>query len=322
MFKLIILFLLAAFSSANATSGKVVMQKPYPPNNTDIVLNLTQVYENLGMQIEFKNHTEWDSMSTDDFEAYDAVLVITHQCPSYKPDDYYEPFSNYEQWGPAIRDGNSIILGTENMKQSHETQAKDMTVMHAAASYSIYNSENTGAYISIGRCLNSTWLSDAFGVENEEDRFNLAANDRNPFQHNIIVDPSNHPALTGIKNGTVDGTLNRLGHQTSLTIFTNYPPIFTAFAVSLFWNSKPFILLKTGQTSNPTLSPIAVPPKDVITVDYKPTSVPSNGPRLTMPPTQHPTVSPTKIGKKSKNTKHSSKVQKKAKKRGKKGRKV
>lgn len=265
------------------------MQQPQIPENMDSLSGLSDAYRRLGKQIEFKDRHEWDSMSVADFQAYDAVIItgLQSRCPSYDPGNYYDPISNYENWGLAIRNGNSVILGTENILPSNATDLEDMLIMHAAASYSISKPENTGAYISVGRMynscieLNSTWLDVVFDVEKEEGRFRLVPNDKNDneMKNTVVVDKNTPPTLVRI----TEPILNRNEHTTSLAMFTKYPPNLRAFAVSSEYFNLPFILYNIEVTASPSPAPVALPPKDVLIFDYNPTSTPSIFPTSSCP---------------------------------------
>ena len=275
MYYLPILFLFSILNSVSARSGEVVMQEPQSADQIDNVRFLVQTYTDMGKTIIYKNRTAWDSMSTEKYEEYDAVIIAhtEQRCPSHDPDTYYDPFSNYENWGPAVRNGNSIILGSNNIKPYYFTDPVDKVMIHGAALFSVSNGVKTGAYISFGRIyrecteLGSTWLNFAFGIEEtQEDRFEILWNLGNAKIWNRInaALPTIHPALKNITSDTFDES--RFGE--AQTLFANNPSEFTAYAHSWPNNYYPFILFKESWTSSPTHSPTSFPSIDKLTPYY------------------------------------------------------
>ena len=251
------------------------MQEPQSADQIDNVRFLVQTYTDMGKTIIYKNRTAWDSMSTEKYEEYDAVIIAhtEQRCPSHDPDTYYDPFSNYENWGPAVRNGNSIILGSNNIKPYYFTDPVDKVMIHGAALFSVSNGVKTGAYISFGRIyrecteLGSTWLNFAFGIEEtQEDRFEILWNLGNAKIWNRInaALPTIHPALKNITSDTFDES--RFGE--AQTLFANNPSEFTAYAHSWPNNYYPFILFKESWTSSPTHSPTSFPSIDKLTPYY------------------------------------------------------
>ena len=218
-------------------------------------------------------------MSAQDFAKFDAVLALDYELNCNYTD--YNPFSNYEEWGGAIRNGNTIILAMEELRPLDYIDQESLDVIDAAAGYSLYDSNNTGAYISLGwmyhKCMgtgptNATWLDTAFQVE-EKDEQKFEIQKVADGRYNMVV--SSHPALANLTNSTLKRHNKRASAKAA---FTKYPSDFTPYAVAKSLNNKPFILLKESKnplTGNPSFSPTNLP---TLTPTASPTFLPSATP--------------------------------------------
>ena len=251
--------ILSAVSIVSANPGQVVAQVPHGPYGEGIFSVLERAYRKFDRTIVALSQDDWNRMSAQDFAKFDAVLALDYEANCNYTD--YTPFSNYEEWGGAIRNGNTIILAMEELKPLDHIDQESMDVIDAAAEFSLYDPNNTGAYISLGwmyhKCMgdgptNATWLDTAFQVE-EKDEQKFEIQKVADGRYNMVV--SSHPALAKL----TDSTLKRRNKRASAkAAFIKYPSDFIPYAVAKSLNNKPFILLKESKnplSGNPSSSP-------------------------------------------------------------------
>jgi len=272
--------ILSAVPIVSANPGQVVAQVPHGAEGQDIFGVLERAYEKFHRTIVAKSQDDWNRMSAQDFAKFDAVLAVNYETNCNYTD--YNPFSNSEEWGSAVSNGNTIILATEELAPTTVIDKESLDVIEAAAGYSLYDPNNTGAYISLGwmyhKCFgddptNATWLDTAFQVEEKNEQTFEIQKVRFGSRSNLVV--SSHPALTNLTNSTF---MRRNRRPSAKAAFTKYPSDFSPYAISLSLDNKPFILLKESKhslTGNPSFSPTNLP---ILKPTASSTSIPSATP--------------------------------------------
>ena len=245
------------------------MQKPPAVDKAEEYWNdLVQSFD-----VDFKSQSQWDSMKTSDFARYDAVIVVdTRDTCKFDNLTSYYPYSNAEQWGPAIKDGNIMIVGANELlsprrAEQIDPKGKMKKFVQAATNFTVDTRDKvkaTGAYISIGlvylmpegSCVNrdTKWLDTAFGANSTEDLFRIVSHQNNRRKHNIIVGEWNNTALENIS----DAVFWSKKADISLALFEKYPHNFKPFAQVQNGIDKknqsesgkkkvPFVLVKHGK---------------------------------------------------------------------------
>jgi len=287
-----------------ADLNQVVMMEP---NNYENINAVVQSFEGLGKEVIQKSKNDWNLMTEEDFRSYDAIIVINSD---FVPNPFHDPFSNAQSWGPAMQDGNVIIMGTTNIESSLVQQVT------AKFTVSAIDGKPSG-YISLGLSENinppsnyGDFLNDAFGVSGNEG-FEIG---RNILQTTLMTADhivANDPVL--------DELTDEVFHnwKSSMTIFKKWPiDILNVYSIAMHTTDSvmmplyqasdgtegtPYILVKGPQVclvneGCPSASPSDGPSKKPISrptssPSFKPSSRPTSSPSFK--PSSRPTSSPS-----------------------------
>ena len=134
---------------------------------------IIDVVNTLNKTVVQKNLTQWMNLTSEDFGAYDAVIMFQPlpMCEGGMSNDLplgYNPFANSEGWGPAL-DGNVIISFSREDDDEIGMNLRRQGILFALEA----GMSRTGAYISLGKtysCLVNyrlDWLEKAFNTTSE-----------------------------------------------------------------------------------------------------------------------------------------------------------
>ncbi len=289
-----------------SSPGSVVI-KEYPRDehgNATHIQHLLDAYMSLGQQIDVKNETEWNTMTTEDFAMYDAVIVVDNgfvpsQQHEHVENGYvYDPFSNAASWGPAVQDGNVILLGTQELQPNVDEESKVLT--QYAARFSLDSGEDdgdekqpvltfrgnytntrtrthTGAYISFGKTLeqsgsiaNVTWLHDAFHANFKTIQFSK----HDSLRHTRNRMTATHESLHGIEEDQFNGRggNGQFAGARPYSTFVEWPrDTFKPFAVNKYMTEAKYVAPNEA-TGNPF---ILLQGRGVVMLGTEPSSSPS-----------------------------------------------
>jgi hypothetical protein len=270
------------WTQVEARSGFVVAKKPESEDDIAKFDNLVHAYGKYNRTIDYKNQDEWDKMTSYDFEQYDAVVVVGNgvQCPSSDNDLSSNPFSNYLEWGDAVKHGNVIILATKELELFEFMDKESSTIVEAAVAFSLYRSPETGAIISLGptyyHCdgLSAVWLNQAFGLTSDNDKAFEIVKNYSGRNFNSVVE--SHPALQNLNDEVFE---RDNGRSSSMAMFVSYPNGFVPFAVVTSYYNSPFILLWEGtqQTSYVSaMSNVSTKSPTIMNMSSQPSSITSS----------------------------------------------
>lgn len=272
-------------SVESASTGRVAIRE-VEKTYVDGLSHMVDSYKARNRTIDFKTVAEWNSMNKQDFEQYDALVMVAFDCHSENP------FSNSIMWSSAVQNGNSIIMGASDMNIDDSSNIKE--IVDSAVEFTL-SGQGTGSYISIGQmtasCLevNATaWMTEAFN--NDFDIRTILPSD---YWKNRLV--ARHFAFNSVNEAMVK-TAPDTAHI--LPIFTQYPEQWYPLVV----NTKalgslasfvsedgsiigaPTILIKgtyilmPGESMPPTCAPSEVPSFTTTeSQNNRITSSPSNG---------------------------------------------
>mmetsp|Transcript_3299 Transcript_3299/g.4398 ORF Transcript_3299/g.4398 Transcript_3299/m.4398 type:complete len:361 (-) Transcript_3299:227-1309(-) len=193
-----------------ADLNQVVMMEP---NNYENINAVVQSFEGLGKEVIQKSKNDWNLMTEEDFRSYDAIIVINSD---FVPNPFHDPFSNAQSWGPAMQDGNVIIMGTADIE--------NLLVQQVTAKFTVSAIDGKpSGYISLGLSENinppsnyGDFLNDAFGVSGNEG-FEIG---RNILQTTLMTADhivANDPVLDELTDELFQNW------KSSMTIFKKWP---------------------------------------------------------------------------------------------------
>jgi hypothetical protein len=210
LFSLLSVSVAYTLSVESASTGRVAIrevEKAY----TDGLSHMVDSYEARNKTIDFKTVAEWNSMNKQDFEQYDALVMVAFECHSENP------FSNSIMWSSAVHNGNSIIMGASDININDSSDIKE--VVDSAVEFTL-SGKGTGSYISIGQmtasCLevNATaWMTEAFNND-----FGIRSILPSDYWKNRLV--ARHFAFDSVNEAMVKTAPDTAN---ILPIFTKYP---------------------------------------------------------------------------------------------------
>lgn len=259
--------ILSTLSCVSAKAGRVAI-RAVEKAHTDGLSHMVDSYKARNKTIHFKTIDEWDNMDAQDFEHYDALVMVAFDCPSENP------FSNSISWLPAVQNGNSIIMGMSDMNIQNSANVKE--VIDSAVEFTL-SGYGTGAYVSIGQmtpaCLEvngTAWITEAF-----QDDFDIRGIPSSYYWKNLLV--ARHSSFNSLNEAMVKTAPN---NSLTLPVFTQYPteewyPLVVNTKSLGSWTSfvsedgsiigAPTILIKgsdilmPGETMPPSSAPSEVP---------------------------------------------------------------
>jgi hypothetical protein len=168
-----------------------------------------------GEGVDVVDAETWSAMTTEDFAAYDAIVIGDGRCDA----DQSAAVANAATWSAAVT-GNVIAIGLD--PGYHATYGYNESganaLIAAGIRFAVADSTHTGAYLSIGCQSNADLLSE---LSSEGFGFNDVSGDT------VHVVASSPPAeLAGLN----DEQLSDWGSSYHAA-FTSYPAEFTPFAV-------------------------------------------------------------------------------------------
>jgi hypothetical protein len=302
LFARVLVSILSTLSCVSAKTGYVAI-RAVEKAHTDGLSHMVDSYKARNKTIHFKTIDEWDTMSAQDFEHYDALVMVAFDCPSENP------FSNSINWLPAVQNGNSIIMGTSDMNIQNSANVKE--VIDSAVEFTL-SGYGTGAYVSIGQmtpaCLEvngTAWITEAF-----QDDFDIRSIPSSNYWKNLLV--AKHFSFNSLNDAMVKTVPN---NTLFLPVFTQYPaeewyPLVVNTKSLGSWTS--FVSKDGSIIGTPTIlikgSDILMPGETML-----PSSAPSEVPSFLVTESQNKKITSMKSNKSSLNS-SSNKISKGSKK--------
>jgi len=159
----------------------------------------TQAAQNLGFTVNIVDPATWGAMTTNDFKAYDLIILGDPDCSNADPGPIAPAAANAGVWSPAIT-GNQVVILTDPDFHSHFLTAPQ-TLMTNAIGFAGANAGSTGLYISLSCYYAFTPANTPVAALAGLGSFSVEGQGGCP--NNIhIVDPTS-PVVSGLTDGSL-----------------------------------------------------------------------------------------------------------------------